>query len=345
MIHAGLGAESDDPDFHLAKMLTIGLNPYGLAYTLGIHAANTPRANPNPWTPDQYIAFAESLNVQGIELHAPHLHPIPDDHLRQLRDRINQNRWWTVLARPAWTADWPRTIQIAKLLGTKVIRMHLTPVLCGDRTDAKEPWPQRVNQVRRNLKEVAQQLADHYLKAAIENHQDFCAEELLDLCESTAPNVGITLDTANPLAVGQHPLDFAKTIAPKLLHLHLKDYLVQWTDHGYRLIRCPTGSGCIPFQDIAGLFKDRTITAAIEIGALEARHIKCFDPDYWTHHPPRTVQQFSKCLAAARCRTIPEHKDYRTPWEKSAPPEEITSYERTQVHQSVTNLKCLGLLT
>jgi sugar phosphate isomerase/epimerase len=325
-------------------MLSIGLNPYGLAYTLGIYGAGTPRANTTPWTVDQYAALAESLNVHGIELHAPHLYSLQDDQLGRFRDRFAQRQWWTVLARPAWTGDWPRTIQVAKLLGTKVIRMHLTPVLCGDRTDPKEPWPRRVNQVRRNLKEVATRLADHDLKAAIENHQDFCSEELAELCESTGPNVGITLDTANPLAVGEDPVDFANIVAPRLLHLHLKDYVVQWTDQGYRLIRCPTGSGCIPFPEIAALFKDRQITAAIEIGALEARHIKCFDPSYWTHNPPRTVQQFSKCLAAARCKILPEHQDHRTPWEKNAPPEEITHYERTQVQQSVTNLRSLGLL-
>ena len=55
-------------------MLCVGLNPYGLAYTLGIYGANTPRANPRPWSIEQYIGFAESLGVHGIELHAPHLH-------------------------------------------------------------------------------------------------------------------------------------------------------------------------------------------------------------------------------------------------------------------------------
>ena len=323
-------------------MISVGLNPYGLAYTLGIQAANTPRANPKPWSIDQYVGFAESLKVHGIELHSPHLHSMADDQVRQLRDRFLDRKWWTVLARPGWTGDWPRTIAIAKLLGARVIRMHLTPVLCGDRTDAQNSWPARVKEARQTLKEVSKQLADHDLKAAIENHQDFCSAELVELCESTGPNVGITLDTANPLSVGEDPIDFARTVAAKTFHLHLKDYLVQWTDRGYRLIRCPTGSGCIPFPAIAEVFRDRDLTAAIEIGALDARHIKCFDPSYWTHHPPRTVQQFSKCLAAARCKRLSEDEDHRTPWERNAASEEISSYELAQVKQSVKNLQALG---
>jgi sugar phosphate isomerase/epimerase len=321
-------------------MLSIGLNPYGLAYILGIYAHNTPRANPHPWTISQYITFAESLQVQGIELHTPHLHPLPDDTLRQLHDHFANNNWWTVLARPLWTNDWPRTIQVAKLLNAKTIRMHLTPLLCGDRTDTATPWPDRVAQVRQTLKQVAQHLADHGLHAAIENHQDFGSAELLDLCD-LSPNIGITLDTANPLATGEDPIDFAKTVAKKTLHLHLKDYVVQWTNEGYRLIRCPTGAGCIPFPEIAEVFKNHTLTASIEIGALDARHIKCLTPTWWTHHPERTARQFSKCLVAARCKPLPDQEDHRTPWEKNAPPEEISSYELEQVHQSVHNLRTL----
>jgi sugar phosphate isomerase/epimerase len=318
-------------------MFSVGLNPYGLAYTLGIYGAGTPRANPKPWSIHQYVTFAESLNVKGVELHTPHLHPLPDDELRKLHERFAGNNWWTVLARPLWTDDWPRTVQVAKLVHAKIIRMHLTPLLCGDRPD----WPDRVPQVHRLLREVASQLADHGLKAAIENHQDFGSTELLELCD-LAPNIGITLDTANPLATGEDPIDFAQTIAPGIFHLHLKDYQVQWTAEGYRLIRCPTGSGCIPFPRIAEVFKNRTLTASIEIGALDARHIKCLTQDWWTHHPQRTAQQFSKCLAAARCKPLPDQEDHRTPWERHAPPDQITAYELDQVRQSVSNLRTLG---
>jgi sugar phosphate isomerase/epimerase len=325
-------------------MLSIGLNPYGLAYTLGVYGAGTPRANPNPWPVGRYVDFAESLGVDGIELHAAHLHALADDEIRRLHDRFTADQWWTVLARPAWTGDWPRTIQVARLLDVNVIRTHLTPVLCGDRADAANPWPARIAEVRRTLNEVAGRLADHDLKLAIENHQDFCSGELFELCESTAANVGVTLDTANPLAVGEDPVDFAKVVAPKALHLHLKDYRVQWTDQGYRLIRCPTGSGCVPLRQIVDVFEGRRLTAGIEVGALDARHIRCFESAYWTHHPPRTVEQFSKCLAAARCKRIPETEDCRTPWERGAPPEEISAYELAQVEQSARNLRDLGLL-
>jgi sugar phosphate isomerase/epimerase len=325
-------------------VFTVGLNPYGLAYTLGVYGIGTPRANPAPWSVHQYVDFAESLGVNGIELHAPQVQTLNDDDLHRLHERFTKNRWWTVLARPLWTADWPRTIQVAKILKTRIIRSHLTPILCGDRTDTANPWPKRAAEARRTLLEVARQLADHDLKLAIENHQDFCSEELVELCESAGSSVGITLDTANPLAVGEDPVDFAKTVAPKILHLHLKDYVVQWTDQGYRLIRCPTGSGCIPFKDISQVFGGHDLTAGIEVGALDGRHIKCLAPDYWTHHPPRTVQQFSKCLRAARCGCLPETQDIRTPWEKNATREEITAYELDQVSQSVQNVRQLGWL-
>ena len=37
------------------------------------------------------------------------------------------------------------------------------------------------------------------------------------------------------------------TIAPHVRYLHLKDYRVQFTDEGYRLVRCAIGDGAVPF--------------------------------------------------------------------------------------------------
>src|SRR5207248_1928637 len=135
---------------------------------------------------------------------------------------------------------------------------------------------------------------------------------------------GIALDTANPLAVVEDPLDAARAMAQKIRHIHFKDYRAHWSDEGYRLIRCLTGDGCIPIGEIAALFADRDdVTASIEIGALNARHIRLFDPDYWTHHPPRPPEQISKSLRTARINRLADDEDWRTPWEREDAPQAI----------------------
>jgi sugar phosphate isomerase/epimerase len=326
-------------------MRPIGLNPYGLAYALGIQGAGTPRANPNPISLDDYIAFARDINAGGIELHAEHLFALTDAQLAKLRADFDAAHWWVVLARPLMLDAWDQTLRVAQRLGAKTIRMHCTPILCGDRVGNNCDWPALVAEVRKRLAAASQSTAKHDLTLAIENHQDFGSTELLDLCDTCGQNIGIALDTANPLSVAEDPLDFAKAVAHKVRHVHLKDYRAHWDDEGYRLIRCPTGDGCVPFKEIAAVFARRDdVTAAIEIGSLNARYIRLFNPDYWTHHPPGDVQQFSKALAAARVNRFADGDDWRTPWEKEAPPSEIVAYERAQVLKSAANLRTAGLM-
>ena len=63
---------------------------------------------------------------------------------------------------------------------------------------------------------------------------------------------------ATPSRSAEAPLDFARTaIAPDVGHVHLKDYRVQFTDEGYRLVRCAIGDGAVPFREIFDLHARR----------------------------------------------------------------------------------------
>ena len=85
---------------------------------------------------------------------------------------------------------------------------------------------------RETLNREARKAADAGLQVAIENHQDFGSDELMAFAEEAGPNVGIALDTGNPFAVAEDPVAFAKRVAPRLTHVHLKDYVSQFTLEG-----------------------------------------------------------------------------------------------------------------
>ena len=129
-------------------------------------------------------------------------------------------------------------------------------------------------------------------------------------------------------------------------HVHLKDYRVQWTAEGYRLIRCATGDGAVPFVEIAQVLASYhpTLPAVIEIGALNARHVRLLTPDWWTHYPDRPAHELAAGLLAARRGLLDESAEWRTPWEQNAPGDEIIAYEQDQLRASVANLRSLGLM-
>jgi hypothetical protein len=194
------------------------------------------------------------------------------------------------------------------------------------------------------LREASEQAGEYGISLAIENHQDFTSDELMELCETTGANVGVCLDTGNALSVGEDPVSFARTIAPRVKHVHFKDYQVHWSDEGYRLVRCAIGDGVIPFSEIATVLRrDAPLTVGVEIGALAARHIRVLTPQWWNGYPSRPHDSVWAALAAARVRMMDEHEDWRTPWEKGEIPEAIVAYEMDQLRRSVTYVKGMAL--
>ncbi|HVW92776.1 MAG TPA: sugar phosphate isomerase/epimerase, partial [Devosia sp.] len=152
-------------------------------------------------------------------------------------------------------------------------------------------------------------------------------------------------DTANTFPVAESPLDFTRVIAPHVRYLHLKDYRVQFTTEGYRLVRCPSGDGCVPYAEMVDILAKhhQSLPAAIEIGALEARHVRLFTPDWWHGYAPKEASDFAACLLAAQKNHLPEDADYRTPWEKQDDAS-LAEFELAQVRRSAENLKSLGLM-
>jgi len=172
---------------------------------------------------------------------------------------------------------------------------------------------------------------------AVENHQDLASEELLWLCESIgSQSFGITLDTGNPLATAEEPLDFARRMAPYVKNVHLKDYWIYLSEEGYRLARCPLGQGVINLPALFEILaKDSpNVTMSIELGALEARHIRVQADDYWPDYPPRSAMQLARVWHFVQANAKPPG-DWRTPFERGEPVEAIIAYEEQQLAASL----------
>ena len=327
-------------------MLRIGLNPYGLTYHLGLQGAGTPRMNPNGAGLDGFLRIAEEIGALTLELHNGWLVTLSDEEGLKLRERIARSGMTPVISLGPPFEGMPSALYSAKLVGASIVRLGLTPVLCGDRAACGSAWRDYVRHARATLREFAPIAADAGISFAIENHQDLGSQELIDFATEAGPNVGICLDTGNPLAVGEEPVTFARKVAPLVRHVHLKDYNAQWTDEGYRLVRCAIGDGYVPFTDIVVALAEHhpQLTASLEPGALEARHIRLFRPEWWNGYPERTARELGPCLAAARRRRLDENADWRTPWEANRPPDELIAYELAMIRRSAANMKSLGLM-
>jgi hypothetical protein len=241
----------------------------------------------------------------------------------------------------------PSIIRSARALNAKLVRLALTSVLCGDRAALGEKWPILVANVRAKLRLYAREAAEHDLTLVIENHQDFGSAELVGFCEEAGPNVGIVFDTGNTFPVVEAPLDFTRAVASHVRHVHLKDYNVQFTDEGYRLVRCAIGDGAVPFREMAAILTAQypSLTAVLEPGALEARHVRLFRPEWWSGYAPKTAESLAACLGASWRNHLPDEADYRTPWERQEDGPKLVQYELDMIRRSAANMQSLGIMT
>ena len=326
-------------------MFLVGLNPYGLAHTVGLQAFGTPRANPDGTGLHGFISIARDIGAKCLEFDGRWLAPLSDDELARLGGTLPDVpricSYW-LRHEPGETLD--EAIRATRAIGASIIRMHLTPVLEGARARQGTRWETMLRHARATLNEDARKAADAGLTIAIENHQDLGSAELLAFAEEAGDNVGLAFDTGNAFAVAEDPVAFARRAAGRIRHVHLKDYVSQFTPEGFRLVRCAIGDGCVPLQELAVLLDARTpsLTASIEVGALDVRHVRVFTPDWWQGYPPRPAGELQAAVERLRTRRLDDNADYRTPWEKQQPAAAVVEYELHQLRKSVENLRTLG---
>jgi sugar phosphate isomerase/epimerase len=118
------------------------------------------------------------------------------------------------------------------------------------------------------LREAARGAAAAGVGLAVENHADLRASELCELLERVAdPVVGVCLDTANALRVGDDPLDAAMVLAPWVRMLHLKDCEApDGSPTGPRSV--PYGRGVVPLAAVLEAVRATDPLTCVELGHL-----------------------------------------------------------------------------
>lgn len=341
------------PEMHAAPHGTpalpypIGVAAYGFSYLCGFAGAGTPRANPRPLTAYDLMDLAAAHGLAGIEFPpAWGLGSLERAELERARDYAAARGLFVVLdAGVLEVPEMEALLRAAAILGAKTVRATISTILCGDRRAVRESWRGYLAEVTARLLTLRAAAERHGVNIALENHQDVTSDELVALCEDAAsPRIGVTLDAVNPLAVGEEPLAFARRVAPYLKNVHLKDYYIYRTPQGYRLVRCAIGVGVLDAPALLALCAQEApdATISIELGALEARHVRLLEDDFWPGYPQRRVEEVIPALRLREAHARPEHEDWRTPWERDEDGAALAAYEMGQFEQSVAYLKSLS---
>lgn len=324
--------------------LPIGLCIFGIAYSAGYVGRGTPRANPTPLDADDLLDLTARYNLSSLELPPSFIDENEDEAaLRSYRSRAEEKGISFVVAGPKLETEALRkAIGVAKLLGATTIRTTLSSILCGDRAPigGLAGWKRHLAAQAEILKSVAKFAEDEGIRIGVENHQDATSADLIWLCETVdSPNIGIVLDTGNPLAVAEDPVEFAQRILPHLVHVHLKDYWMVSTEQGYRLVHCPIGAGVVDFAALFKLFDTKPdVRRHIEMAALNERHVRILDESWWAGHDTRAATAILPVLRLWRANEY--QGTWQTPWE-SEEENRLVAWEMERLDESVHRMSAL----
>ena len=332
-----IGLEENDsmpPSRH-----TFGLCMYGIQYLTGSR-------NPNPLTIEQFTDLADEKGLSTLELPLHYMSPSMDRaELRNYAARVRDRGMTIVLAGPnlARTDDVAGQLELAAATGTKVFRCVMSPLLEGNRgpVGGYDGWQRHLDSIITTLKALAPRAEALDIRIGVENHQDADSADLIRVCERVgSPNVGVTLDAGNPLAVGEDPVEFAKRILPHLVDVHLKDYRMILTDEGYRLVHCAIGDGVVDFAALWPLFDSKPdVPRSIEMAALSERHVRLLTDEWWAGQAARDVRTIIPVLRTMRERGEPDGdpRDWQTPIEHGDLSRAV-EWETERLEKSVENL-------
>lgn len=176
-----------------------------------------------------FLDRALELGAGGVSLEACYL-PADGPSLDRLRERLDADGMERVWAwghpdglgsgtRPEAADDLARHLAAARRVGAGVMR-----ICCGGRRTRPDDWPSHRDALLPLLRGLLPVAERHGVVMAIENHLDLLSDELVELVERVnSPWLGVCLDTANNVRLGEDPLAVVQRLAPWVRATHVKD--------------------------------------------------------------------------------------------------------------------------
>ena len=319
---------------------TFGLCVYGIQY-LTVNPKN-----PSPLDANRFADLAAKHGLSTLEVSLSYVSPELDPNaIRDYASRAGDRGMQVVVAGPNLSRadDVERQLELAADAGASVFRCVTSPLLEGNREPlgGYDGWQRHLDSIIAKLRELAPRAEELGVRIGLENHQDADSIDLVRVCETVgSPNVGVTLDAGNPLAVGEDPVEFATRILPYLVDVHLKDYRMIVTDEGFRLVHCAIGDGVVDFEALWPLFDSKPeVPRSIEMASLNQRHVKLLTDEWWAGHARRDVRTIVPVLRIMRERGEPDGdpRAWQTPIEHG----DLTNaaeWEMERFERSVANL-------
>lgn len=238
---------------------------------------------------DKFIAFCKELQVDGVELSEQHLVGVDAGKVRETLQTVGLDLPSYVIAADFVQPDKKRmeeailqtTEKIAKAIECGAKHIMLSPGSPKDGLSLEEAR----DLIAQGLEMITRFGTDRGLTVSTENHGGLAyfrgrVEHMMEFCKK-APLLSLTFDSGNFLFVGEDLLQALNALCEKVVHVHLKDYVIldedtnsgkDFTRNTVSLESVPLGRGNVPTCDILGTLRNRGYKGyiSLESGGTDA---------------------------------------------------------------------------
>lgn len=234
----------------------LGMSSFVLSWSVGVPGYPQP-ARPLDVFDILQTAHDLGLHVVQIADNLP-LHRLTGEQAQRLADEAEQLQIEIeVGTRGIATPHLLDYIDIASFYGSQILRVVM---------DTADHHPS-IDEAATLLRAVMPACEAAGVTMAVENHDRFRARELVALIQAVDhPRIGIALDTVNSFGALEGPEVVVPTLAPYVVNLHLKEFIVRRLPHnmGFVVVGAPAGAGMMNVPWLLEQLAERTFNAIIE---------------------------------------------------------------------------------
>ncbi len=278
---------------------------YGIAWTsIPIRSSQARQANPNKRPPvpaDEFIELCHSFGAGISQMGFEQLASTDTDYLKSIRQMLDQREMTLELGVSARALEseevFAPVAAAAKELGVERLRIAC---LSGRRYETfaeMKKWQEFATHWKQVLRKSEPMLKKYKLRAGIENHKDWLADEQVEILKSiSSPYLGACVDFGNNVSLLEDSLEVARKLAPYVITTHLKDMAVKPYDEGFELSEVTLGEGSTPLKQIIDVLRKsrRDLPIVLEMITRDPLKVPYKTDKYWATYPQRDNDRIQK---------------------------------------------------
>lgn len=235
--------------------MKLGVSSYSFTWAAGVKGS----------MPEKRLGVMDLLNIaRGLKVglvqiadNMP-LHEMSEEQIHDLLQKTNELHIDLEAGANNMTAsNLERYIVLAEKIKSRILRFSI------DSNDYKPD----VKTVIALIKNAVPELKKRDIILALENHDRLITDHFREIVEAVdSPYVGICLDCANSLGLGEGFHEVVKALAPYTVNFHLKEVYIRRKYHmmGFEIEGRPFGEGCLPLQWMLHQLPSKCKTAILE---------------------------------------------------------------------------------